>query len=193
LNPPARAELTLREALARELAASLRARYDYQDTLDAVRGWVVERRADIARRWIGRKLTGRQAVVLQSALAETAIGALLPPTVTRLAATRGQLLHGRTQPDLQARSTRTALKRLRRQGLLDRAKVTTLIEALGFWHEVQGSLRLLAEIEDRDGPDPELLDAAVARATGLADAGARAKFTERVAASVRDCYARVLG
>ena len=377
-SPPA-TDLPLREALARELSASLRgARYDYQDTLETVGGWVLERRAAVARRWLERKLTGRQAAALLSALAEAAISALLPATVTRLAATHGriltghfavlglgklgsaemtaqsdldlmfvyqvpqdvegsdgtmplapsdyyarlaqrliaalsmptlsgalyevdmrlrpfgesapiassleavrqyygrdawtweimaltrarpiagdtelaepvraeirailtrrrdpetlrrdvtemrervareharpapwdckhrrggqmdiefvaqyaQLLHAAEQPELLTRSTCTALKRLRRHGLLDHVTATTLIEALDFWHEVQNGLRLLAEIEDCDRVGPELFDAVVERATGIASAGHREAFTEQLAASVRACYARVLG
>jgi [glutamine synthetase] adenylyltransferase / [glutamine synthetase]-adenylyl-L-tyrosine phosphorylase len=373
------AEVPAREALARELSASLRgARYDYQDLLDAVRGWVVERRREIARRWLERRLSGRQAAALLSALAEIAIDALLQPTVTRLAATHGrilagrfavlglgklgsaemtaqsdldlmfvyevaddvegsdgmtplapsdyyarlaqrliaalsaptlsgslydvdmrlrpfgesapiasslealrryygrdawtweimaltrarpvagdgelaqrlrgeigriltrdrdanglrrdvaemrervarefaapapwdckhrrgglmdiefvaqyaQLLHATAQPDLLARSTCTALKRLRRRGLLDHPTATTLIEAHAFWHEVQAGLRLLSETEDCDHAGPELFDAAVERATGLGEAAERTAFAEGVAASVRACYARVVG
>jgi len=104
----------------------------------------------------------------------------------------GQLLYGPQEPDLLAGSTMEALKRLRDHGYFDASMSAALIDALGFWQQVQASQRALTSAASEKIGDDDLFDRAMSFAADLGSATRRREFAEATAAAVRNWYKKLI-
>ncbi len=105
-------------------------------------------------------------------------------------------------PGVRHPTTRIALRRLCRAGLLDRADAVLLVDADRFWRRLQGMLRILLGVEVPHGPAARLpVPVAEALLHGLRlrtseperGLDALARQCDVVAASVRSAFTRLVG
>ncbi len=105
-------------------------------------------------------------------------------------------------PVVRHPTTRTAFRRLRRAGLLERADADMLIGADRFWRELQGMLRILLGVTVPHGPQGRLplpvveaLLHGLGLETGDPERGLDAleRRCDAVAASVRSAFTRLIG
>jgi glutamate-ammonia-ligase adenylyltransferase len=102
------------------------------------------------------------------------------------------LRHAPNHPSLLVAGTAEMIRRLRAADLLSADDGRQLLEAHGFWHRIQQTLRVtLGKVEEAAVPgDP--MARALARATGIADESARTRRMDRTAQRVLDLYRRLV-
>jgi glutamate-ammonia-ligase adenylyltransferase len=103
-----------------------------------------------------------------------------------------QLRHASIAPQILSGHTDDAFRRLAEAGFLTPEDAATCRAALGFWHQLQQVLRVsLGKVESAD-VTPNLLDRALVRATGFADAVLSHEQMDKIAASVLAIYRRLI-
>jgi glutamate-ammonia-ligase adenylyltransferase len=106
-----------------------------------------------------------------------------------------QLIHARAQPGLARQTTRIALDRLRKAGLLAAADADLLIEADHLWRSVQGMLRVTVG-RATAGVLPAASAQALLRAVGrpgVADQAALLERLDETGRGVRNAFERLIG
>jgi glutamate-ammonia-ligase adenylyltransferase len=102
------------------------------------------------------------------------------------------LIHAPTNPAILDCATDGLFDRLSAAGFLEPADATLCREALRFWHHAQQLLRVsLGKVEGEDVPR-ELLDHALARASGIEDRPSRQALFDAMAARVLSVYDRII-
>jgi glutamate-ammonia-ligase adenylyltransferase len=103
----------------------------------------------------------------------------------------GQLRHGPAAPEILCPGTMEALERLGRSGCYPATVARDLKEALGFWQTLQLAFRAVATREPCL-PEEAVYDRALAVASGLDDAAARARLADSLADRVVGHFRRLI-